>query len=101
MRHLKLGIFACCASLVAAGCQRTPVDANPGPPGEPPREEPAIPAGYSKIAPAPADTPAQMLAQTATIFRGKLKEIRFAFDLCGGPRTQYVFGDASSLAGVA
>jgi len=100
-RH-RVGILACCAILAATGgCQRARVSTDTGPPGEPPRDEPPIPAGYSKIAPAPADTPAQMLAQTAAIFRGKLKEIRLTYDLCGGPRTQYVFGDASSLAGVA
>jgi hypothetical protein len=77
------------------------VDADTGPPGEPPREEPAVPAGYRKIAPGPVDSPTQMLSQTAAIFRGKLKEVHFTYDLCGGPRTLYVFGDSSSLAGVA
>jgi hypothetical protein len=101
MYHHKLRILACCAILAATGGCRRPVDTDTGPPGEPPREEPAIPAGYKKIAPAALGSPTQMLSQTATIFRGKLKEIRLAYDLCGGPRTHYVFGDASALAGVA
>jgi hypothetical protein len=102
MYRLELGILACCTIVVAlGGCQLAPLQSDTGPPGEPPREEPAIPGGYTKIAPMPLDTPTQILSQTATIFRGKLKEVRFAFDLCGGPRTMYVFGDSSSLAGAA
>src|SRR5262249_55854946 len=102
MNRHQLGILACCIILATtSGCRRAPVDADTGPLGEPQREEPVVPAGYTKIPPAPLDTPTQMLAQTATIFRGKLKEIHFTYDLCGGPRTQYVFGDSSSLAGVA
>lgn len=102
MNRHQLGILACCIILATtSGCRRAPVDADTGPPGEPQREEPVVPAGYAKIPPAPLDSPTQMLAQTATIFRGKLKEIHFTYDLCGGPRTQYVFGDSSSLVGVA
>jgi len=98
----QLGVLACCLVLVTtSGCRHTPVDADTGPAGEPQRQEPVVPAGYIKIPPAPFDTPNQMLAQTAAIFHGKLKEIHFTYDLCGGPRTQYVFGDSSSLAGVA
>jgi hypothetical protein len=40
-----------------------------------------------------------MLTQTAAIFRGTLKDVKFTYDNCGGPRTNYVFSDASSLAG--
>jgi hypothetical protein len=84
-----------------SGCHRAPSDADTGPPGEPAVEEPAIPAGYGKIAPTPLDSPTEMLAHTAAIFRGTLKDVRFTFDLCGGPRTLYVFEDSASLAGVA
>ncbi len=101
MNSHQLGILACCMILaISSGCRHAPVDADTGPPGEPHREEPVVPSGYTKISPAPLDSPTQMLAQTATIFRGKLKEIHFTYDLCGGPRTQYVFGDSSSLVGV-
>ena len=100
MNSQHLGILVCCIVLITtAGCHHALVDADMGPPVEPPREVPVVPAGYTKIPPAPLDTPTQMLAQTATIFRGKLKEIHFTYDPCGGPRTQYVFGDASPLAG--
>ncbi|HEV8580093.1 MAG TPA: hypothetical protein VGX68_13560 [Thermoanaerobaculia bacterium] len=66
---------------------------------EPERPEPVLPAGYQKLAPAPVDSSQQMLAQTATIFRGLLKEVRFTYDECAGPRTHYVFSDAATLAG--
>lgn len=74
------------------------------PPGEqnttgPPLPEPVVPAGYQKIAPAAIDSSAQMLGQTATIFRGTLKDVRFTYDDCSGPRTNYVFSDAAPLAG--
>jgi hypothetical protein len=64
-------------------------------------EEPVLPAGYTKVAPAPYDTAAQILAQTGSIFKGKLTAVQLAYDNCGGPRTQYVFSDGVSLAGVA
>jgi hypothetical protein len=99
-RH-KLRVLACCAILATISGCRAPVDGDTGPPGEPPREEPVVPAGYTKIAPAPLDSPTQMLSQTATIFRGRLKDVRLTYDLCGGPRTLYVFEDSASLAGVA
>lgn len=63
--------------------------------------EPAIPAGYTKIPPAPADSSKEMLAQTAAVFVGKLHDIQFTYDDCGGPRTKYVFSDSSSLLGTA
>lgn len=66
---------------------------------EPPRPEPVVPAGYQKIAPAPIDSSQQMLAQTATIFRGVLKEVHFTYDDCAGPRTNYVFSDSTTLIG--
>jgi hypothetical protein len=98
----QLGILVCCIILATtSGCRRAPVDADTGPPGEPQREEPVVPAGYTKIPPAPLDTPTQMLAQTAAIFRGTLKRVHLTYDLCGGPRTVYVFEDSSSLAGLA
>jgi len=66
---------------------------------QPPRPEPIVPAGYEKIAPAPTDSSEQMLAQTATIFRGVLKDAKFTYDDCAGPRTNYVFSDSKSLVG--
>src|ERR1700674_103279 len=35
--------------------------------------EPVVPAGYTKVAPLPADSSAGILSQTATVFRGSLK----------------------------
>jgi len=61
--------------------------------------EPVVPAGYQKIAPTSIDDSGQMLAQTATIFRGSLKSVQFTYDGCAGPRTNYVFSDSSSLVG--
>jgi hypothetical protein len=61
--------------------------------------EPVVPVGYTKIPPAPADSSGGILAQTATVFRGKLKDVQFTYDDCGGPRTSYVFSDASPLLG--
>lgn len=74
------------------------------PPGQqittgPPLLEPIVPSGYKKIAPAPIDDSTQMLAQTATIFRGSLKSVHFTYDGCAGPRTNYVFSDSSPLIG--
>lgn len=69
-------------------------------PLEPPRPEPVVSPGYQKIAPAPLDSPAQMLAQTAAVFRGVLKDVSFGYDDCAGPRTHYVFSDATTLVGV-
>jgi hypothetical protein len=66
---------------------------------KPPLPEPSLPVGYQKIAPAAVETSRQMLAQTATIFRGVLKEIHFTYDDCAGPRTNYVFHDATTLVG--
>jgi hypothetical protein len=66
---------------------------------EAPRPEPVVPAGYQKIAPAPVDTSQQMLAQTATIFRGVLREVYFTYDDCAGPRTNYVFSGSATLVG--
>ena len=87
--HITVGLLAVAALL--AGCQSTP-------PGEQsttaqPMPEPAVPAGYQKIAPAAIDSSAQILGQTATIFRGVLKNVQFTYDACGGPRTNYVFSD--------
>jgi hypothetical protein len=89
-----LGMLAGAALLSGCATERA---ANTG--GEPPLPEPAVPAGYRKIAPGPAETSRQMLAQTASVFRGVLKEIRFSYDDCAGPRTNYVFNDASTLLG--
>lgn len=63
--------------------------------------EPAILGGYTKIPPAPADSSKEMLAQTAAVFVGKLRDIQFTYDDCGGPRTKYVFSGSSSLLGTA
>jgi hypothetical protein len=93
--HLSANLLA--VAMLISGCQSRP-------PGEqstsgPPLLEPIVPAGYQKIPPAPIDDSAQMLAQTATIFRGLLKSVQFTYDGCAGPRTDYVFSDSSSLAG--
>src|SRR5262249_36726639 len=77
-------------------CRARPGGAEP--PG-PRRREPVGPAGKKKPPPAPADDSAQMLRQTAAVIRGSLKSVRFTYDGCTGPRTQYVFSDASSLVG--
>lgn len=66
---------------------------------EPPRPEPVVPTGYKKIAPGAVDSSEQMLAQTATIFRGVLKDVQFTYDDCAGARTNYVFSDSTSLVG--
>lgn len=66
---------------------------------ETPLSEPVVPAGYLKTPPGPANNSRQMLAQTATIFTGVLKDVRFTYDDCGGPRTSYVFSDSSTLVG--
>src|SRR5437764_11233212 len=76
-----------------SGCQSRP-------PGTqitngPPLPEPVILAGYQKIPPAPIEDSAQMLAQTATIFRGSLKSVQFTYNDCSGPRTNYVFSDSN------
>src|SRR4051812_13359796 len=62
-------------------------------------QEPIVPAGYQKIAPAPADNSKEMLGQTSTIFRGSLKDVQFTYDGCAGPRTEYVFSNSSPLLG--
>lgn len=69
------------------------------PPVEPALNEPSVPEGYRKIAPTTIDGSRQMLAQTAAIITGRLKEVRFSFDNCSGPRTNYVFSDATTLLG--
>jgi hypothetical protein len=66
---------------------------------EPPRPEPVVPVGYQKIAPGPVDSSVEMLRQTATIFRGVLKDVQFTYDDCAGPRTNYVFADSTTLLG--
>jgi hypothetical protein len=88
----KAVAFLLLAPILVLACKRTP---------QPERLvlEPPVPAGYTKIAPAPADTSAQMLAQTAAVFRGTIRDVRFTYDDCGGPRTNYIFSDASSLLG--
>jgi hypothetical protein len=91
----SVNLFA--LAVLLSGCHSKP-------PGEqitagPPLPEPVIPAGYQKIPPASVEDSAQMLAQTATIFRGSLKSVQFTYDDCGGPRTDYVFSDSSSLIG--
>jgi hypothetical protein len=40
-----------------------------------------------------------MLAQTSAVIRGTIKDVRFTYDDCGGPRTNYIFSDSSSLLG--
>lgn len=84
------------AALLSACATNQPVDVAAT---EPPRLEPVAPAGYQKIAPAPVHSSEQMLAQTATIFRGVLKEVHFTYDDCAGPRTNYVFSDSTTMTG--
>lgn len=90
--NYKVGACVLLASILIPACRR---------PAQPERLvlEPQVPAGYTKIAPAPADTSAQMLAQTSAVFRGTIKDVRFTYDDCGGPRTNYIFSDSSSLLG--
>lgn len=83
--------------LLIVGCRSRPLGQQTT--TGPPLLEPAVPAGYQKVAPAPVDDSRQMLAQTATVFRGSLKSIQFTYDGCSGPRTNYVFSDSSSLLG--
>lgn len=102
MRNMSWRSFRLSANLLAfavllSGCQSRPPGAQIT--NGPPLPEPVVPAGYQKIPPAPIDDSAQMLAQTATIFRGSLKGVQFTYDDCAGPRTDYVFSDSSSLAG--
>ena len=47
---------------------------------EPPQQEPVVPVGYRKIAPASVDSSKQMLKQTASIFTGALKDVQFTYD---------------------
>jgi hypothetical protein len=61
--------------------------------------EPVLPAGYTKIAPGPASSSAQILAQTASVFRGTLKDVSLTYDDCGGPRIVYGFSGNSPLLG--
>ena len=67
--------------------------------GEPLRPEPVVPTGYRKIAPGAVNSSEQVLAQTATIFRGVLKDVQFTYDDCAGARTNYVFSNSTSLIG--
>jgi hypothetical protein len=95
--HWHLKILAPGLLLLFVGCRSKP-------PGQettsgPPLQEPAVPPGYQKIPPASASDSRQMLAQTATVFRGSLKSVQFTYDSCSGPRTNYVFSDSSSLLG--
>ncbi len=92
---------SCAIAFAISGCVHEPSKRETPVATQAPLEQPALPAGYIKISPAPLDTAAQKLAQTAAIFRGKLKNVGFTYDSCGGPRTEYVFGSASTLAGVA
>ncbi|HZT36952.1 MAG TPA: hypothetical protein VFA28_03575 [Bryobacteraceae bacterium] len=90
--NYKAVAFLLLASILVSACRRT----------QAPEKlvlEPTVPAGYRKIAPAPAETSAQILAQTAAVFRGTIRDVRFTYDDCGGPRTNYIFSDASSLLG--
>jgi hypothetical protein len=100
MDHHKLllcaGIFATAPLLLGFGSNQ-PDDAATI---ESVRPEPIVPIDYQKIAPAPIDSSEQMLAQTATIFQGVLKDVQFTYDDCAGPRTNYVFSDSTTLAGV-
>jgi hypothetical protein len=85
------------AALLPSGCEsRQPADRATT---EPPLPEPAVPAGYQKIAPAPVDSSAQMLRQTAVVFRATLRSVQFTYNDCSGPRTNYVFSDSRSLVG--
>jgi hypothetical protein len=102
MRNMSWRSFRLSANLLAvaillSGCQSRPPGAQIT--NGPPLPEPVVPAGYQKIPPAPIDDSSQMLAQTATIFRGSMKSLLFTYDDCSGPRTDYVFSDSSSLAG--
>ncbi len=92
-------LLTCVVAITAllSGCRSKPPVAEV--PTGPPVLEPNVPAGYTKIAPAAADGSTAMLAQTAAIFRATLKEVRFTYNDCSGPRTNYVFSDASSIAG--
>jgi hypothetical protein len=85
-------------ALALSACRRPPAAGTYETTGEA-LPEPVVPAGYQKIAPAPADDSRQMLAQTSTVFRGALKDVRFTFENCAVPRTTYVFSDGSPLLG--
>ena len=95
-RHVTAAALLVQAALLVACRQSPPGVQNTAGPALP---EPVVPAGYQKIPPAAVDGGASMLAQTASVFRGVLKDVRFTYDDCGGPRTNYVFSDSSSLAG--
>lgn len=93
--HTYAGIFII-VLLFSACPKKKPTQVGPT---KPPLTEPAVPPGYQKIAPLPLESSQQILAQTATIFRGVLKEVKFTYDDCAGPRTNYVFSNSSTLAG--
>ena len=93
--HTYAGIFMM-ALLFSACSSKKPNEVGTT---EPPLPEPSVPSGYQKIAPLPFESSQQILAQTATIFRGVLKEVKFTYDDCAGPRTNYVFSNSSTLAG--
>lgn len=88
------------SSMSCNSCRRSPEGASTGQSvTTEPTLEPIVPAGYKKIAPAPVDDSRQMLTQTGAVFRGALKDVRFSYDACAGPRTDYGFSDVSPLAG--
>lgn len=93
--HLSANLLA--VAVLLSGCQSRPPSEQST--SGPPLPEPIVPAGYQKIPPAPVDHSVQILGQTATIFRGSLKSVQFTYDICAGPRTNYVFSNSSSLAG--
>ena len=64
-----------------------------------PPPEPRIPSGYVKIAPESFEKSTKIFAQTATVFSGVLKEVRFTYDPCAGPRTHYIFEEATTVIG--
>jgi hypothetical protein len=86
---IACGLVAACQSLLSS----------PPPINEPALAEPALPQGYKKTPPASAESTREILMQTATVFRGRISSVKFTFDDCSGPRTNYVFSDAKSLIG--
>jgi hypothetical protein len=99
MRWRRPHVNALFAVVLLVGCEPTHAGQKTTTTTGPPLLEPVVPADYRKIPPAPVDDAGQMLAQTATVFRGSLKRVHFTYDDCAGPRTNYVFSDSSSLIG--
>jgi hypothetical protein len=101
MDRYRIRAGACVLALAAllSGCPSSRRPAEDVTVIEPPLSEPAVPAGYQKIAPAPLDGPELMLAQTASVFTGTLKDVKFTYDDCAGPRIHYVFSDSTTLMG--